>query len=100
MNQSTQHPSSAVTILIICFVILTLKIFLIMLPAWVISLPKIFAYERPNLLMFVMVFPGLGRCSHMHIHHGVVFYVFGITILWIIKKILVGKECDRKSSIY
>lgn len=71
-----------------------------MLFVWVIFFFKIFVYERFNLFMFVMVFFGLGRCLYMYIYYGVVFYVFGIIILWIIKKILVGKECDRKFFIY
>lgn len=46
-----------------------------MLPEWVISLPKIFAYESPSLLVCDAV-SWVGRCSHVHINPGLAFCVF------------------------
>lgn len=54
-----------------------------MLPAWVISLPKLFAYESPSFLVCDGVSWVRGY-SHTRISHGLAFYVFGINeiILW------------------
>lgn len=53
MNQSPHGPSSTVLILILFCISYTKNIF-DMLSEWVISFPK------------MMLFPGLGRCSHVH----------------------------------
>lgn len=71
MNQSPHRPSSTVLILILFCISYTKNIF-DMLCEWVIYFPKI------------MLFPGMGRCSHVHINHILAFcFFFGIILLWI-----------------
>lgn len=70
MNQSPHRPSSTVLILILFCISYTKNIF-DMLSEWVISFPK------------MMLFPGLGRCSHVHYSYTCFLFFFGIILLWI-----------------